>query len=195
MTTIDVGWYNIRNRCNNLQPVPTRIFYPAPLTSKIQKDCKLFLSTQQYRHSLRKHFCQKQLWYKHLWHKYCQYKHPWYKFSWHKYLQYKHPQYQYPWYRYFRQNKQPRLRKVTSNKNVTSKEVPSNTQKTITSDNDVISEEVLSNTQVFNSNFVNEIKDLSIKKTHKKSRPIVQARNDNKNLALTQSPKLQRAYI
>ena len=84
---------------------------------------------------------------------------------------------------------------VTPDKDITSEEVPSSTQETVTPNNDVTSEEVLSSTQVFNSGFVNEIKDPCIEKAHEKSRLVVQARNDNKNLALTQSPKLQRAYI
>ncbi len=89
----------------------------------------------------------------------------------------------------------PTKKTVTSDTDVTFKEVPSSTQETITLDNNVTSKEVLSSTQVFNSGFVNEIKDPCIEKAHKKRRLVVQARNDNKNLALTQSPKLQWAYI
>lgn len=59
----------------------------------------------------------------------------------------------------------------------------------------VTSEEVLSNTRVFNSRFVNEIKDLYINKAHRKSRLIIQGHNNNNNVALTQLPILQWVYI
>lgn len=53
-------------------------------------------------------------------------------------------------------------------------------------------EDVLSNTQIFNSRFVNKIKNLGIDKAYKKSRLVVQAYNNkNKNLILTQSPIIQ----
>ena len=65
-------------------------------------------------------------------------------------------------------------------------------KETVTPDKDVNSEEVPSSTQVFNSPFVNEIKDPCIDKAHQKNRLVIQAYNDNKNLELTQLPKIQR---
>ena len=84
---------------------------------------------------------------------------------------------------------------VTSDKVVTSKEILSSIQKTVTPNNNITSEKVLSNTQVFNSGFVNEIKDPCIDKAHKKSRLVVETYNDNKNLMLTWLPTMQRVYI
>lgn len=49
----------------------------------------------------------------------------------------------------------------------------------------VIPEEVLSNTQVFNSCFVNEIKDRCIDKAYGKNQLVIQTHNNNKNFALT----------
>ena len=65
-------------------------------------------------------------------------------------------------------------------------------KKTVIPDKNIISEEVLSSTQVFNSRFVNEIKNLYIEKVHEKNRQVIQAYNNNKNIKLTQLPKIQQ---
>jgi hypothetical protein len=57
----------------------------------------------------------------------------------------------------------------------------------------VDSQEISTNARIFNSRFVDEIKNADTKKAFEKSRLIVQAYNDlNKNLMLTQSLTIQR---
>lgn len=57
----------------------------------------------------------------------------------------------------------------------------------------VTPEEVSSSLQVFDSCFINEIKDLCIDKAYKKSCPNMHAYNDDeKNLVLMYSPKIPR---
>lgn len=63
--------------------------------------------------------------------------------------------------------------------------------KVVTSDKVVMPEEVPSNTQVFNSCFVDDIKDLCIDKADEKSCSVVYAYNDEKkNLVLMHLPKI-----
>ena len=60
----------------------------------------------------------------------------------------------------------------------------------------VTPEKILSNTQVFDPCLVDEIKDPCTDKAYDKSRPVMQAHNNEKeNLVLTQLPIIQRAYI
>lgn len=57
----------------------------------------------------------------------------------------------------------------------------------------VTTDSIPSNAQIFNSRFVDEIKNPSTDKAYKKSRLVVQAYNDKeKDLVLTQSPTIQR---
>lgn len=58
---------------------------------------------------------------------------------------------------------------VTPNRNVIFEEVLNNIQEIVIHNNDVIFGKVLSNIQVFNSDFINEIKDLYITKAYEKS--------------------------
>ena len=52
--------------------------------------------------------------------------------------------------------------------------------------------DVPSNTRIFNSHFVDKIKNLGTDKAYEKSRLVVQAYNDQeKDLVLTQSPTIQ----
>lgn len=55
----------------------------------------------------------------------------------------------------------------------------------VTSDKEVTSEEVPSSIQVVNSHFVNKIKDPCIDKAYKKGQLVVQTHNDNNNFMLT----------
>ena len=57
----------------------------------------------------------------------------------------------------------------------------------------VTTEDIPSNSRIFNSRFVDEIKNPGTDKAYEKSRLVVQAYNDkDKNLVLTQSPTIQR---
>lgn len=57
----------------------------------------------------------------------------------------------------------------------------------------IISEDVPSNTQIFNSCFVNEIKNPGSDKAYEKKRLVVQAYNDkDKDLVLMQLPTIQQ---
>ncbi len=63
--------------------------------------------------------------------------------------------------------------------------------KVVTLDKDVTPEEVPSSTQVFDSRFVDDIKDPCTDKAYEKSRPVVHVYNDEKkNLVLIHLPKI-----
>ena len=67
--------------------------------------------------------------------------------------------------------------------------------KVVILDKVVMLEEVPNSTQVFNSCFIDEIKDLCTNKAYEKSCLVVQADNDkDKNLELTKLPIIQQVY-
>ena len=60
----------------------------------------------------------------------------------------------------------------------------------------VNSKDVPSNVQIFNSGFVDKIKNLGTNKAYEKSKLVIQAYNDQvKDLVLIQSPKIQRVSL